>query len=136
MGEGYRSLAAQLASAGWMGVDRNHPTLALQAVAQQILAMTNRLYDGDNLEVLREHIASESIDLIYLDPPFNSNANYNILFKFPPGQGVDSQIEVLQLFTLAEYFHGLRPKVPLLDRQAAYKKAARVGDEDKRGSLL
>jgi site-specific DNA-methyltransferase (adenine-specific) len=34
----------------------------------------NRLYYGDNLAVLREHIASESVDLIYLDPPFNSNA--------------------------------------------------------------
>jgi len=39
--------------------------------------MTNTLHYGDNLHVLREHIASESVDLIYLDPPFNSNANYN-----------------------------------------------------------
>lgn len=48
--------------------------------------MTNRLYYGDNLDVLREHIGSESVDLIYLDPPFISNANYNILFKSPAGQ--------------------------------------------------
>jgi adenine specific DNA methylase Mod len=41
----------------------------------------NRLYYGDNLEVLRDEIASESVDLVYLDPPFNSNANYNVLFK-------------------------------------------------------
>lgn len=34
---------------------------------------TNRLYYGDNLDVLREHVASEFIDLVYLDPPFNSN---------------------------------------------------------------
>ena len=46
--------------------------------------MTNRLYYGDNLDVLREYIASESVDLIYLDPPFNSNTSYNILFKSPP----------------------------------------------------
>ena len=46
--------------------------------------MTNRLYYGDNLEVLRAFDA-ESVDLIYLDPPFNSNANYNILFKNPGG---------------------------------------------------
>ena len=39
------------------------------------------LYYGDNLSVLRDHIASESIDLIYLDPPFNSNANHNVLFS-------------------------------------------------------
>jgi 16S rRNA G966 N2-methylase RsmD len=45
--------------------------------------VTNKLYYGDNLDVLREHIASESVDLVYLDPPFNSNANYNILFKSP-----------------------------------------------------
>jgi 16S rRNA G966 N2-methylase RsmD len=37
------------------------------------------LFYGDNLDVLREHIASESVDLIYLDPPFNSNANYKKL---------------------------------------------------------
>jgi site-specific DNA-methyltransferase (adenine-specific) len=58
--------------------------------------MTNRLYYGDNLDVLREHIASESIDLIYLDPPFNSNANYNILFKSPAGKAADSQIEAFE----------------------------------------
>ena len=40
----------------------------------------NKLYFGDNLDILREHVASESVDLIYLDPPFNSNATYNVLF--------------------------------------------------------
>lgn len=39
-------------------------------------AMTNKLYYGDNQGVLREHIADESVDLVYLDPPFNSNATY------------------------------------------------------------
>lgn len=58
--------------------------------------MTNRLYYGDNLDVLRDHIASESVDLIYLDPPFNSNANYNILFKSPAGKAADSQIEAFE----------------------------------------
>lgn len=44
--------------------------------------MKNRtLYFGDNLEILRKKIADESFDLIYLDPPFNSNRNYNVLFK-------------------------------------------------------
>ncbi len=36
------------------------------------------LYYGDNLQVLRDSIATESVDLIYLDPPFNSNATYNV----------------------------------------------------------
>ncbi len=40
----------------------------------------NRLYFGDNLEVLDEHVADESVDLIYLDPPFNSNRNYSVIF--------------------------------------------------------
>jgi len=42
--------------------------------------MENRLYYGDNLDVLRNSINSESVDLVYLDPPFNSNANYNVIF--------------------------------------------------------
>jgi site-specific DNA-methyltransferase (adenine-specific) len=55
--------------------------------------MTNKLYYGDNLDVLREHLADASVDLIYLDPPFNSNASYNILFKSPAGAGADASIE-------------------------------------------
>lgn len=53
----------------------------------------NKLFYGDNLDVLRDHIASDRVDLIYLDPPFNSNANYNILFKSKTGDGSDAQIE-------------------------------------------
>jgi site-specific DNA-methyltransferase (adenine-specific) len=37
----------------------------------------NKLYFGDNLQILREHVPDESVDLIYLDPPFNSKATYN-----------------------------------------------------------
>ncbi len=43
--------------------------------------MKNTLFYGDNLEVMREHLSDESVDLVYLDPPFNSARNYNILFK-------------------------------------------------------
>ena len=47
----------------------------------------NQRYFGDNLNVLRESIASESVDLIYLDPPFNSKRDYNLLFKSPKVAG-------------------------------------------------
>ncbi len=40
----------------------------------------NLLYYGDNLDVLRQHVKDEGVDLVYLDPPFNSNRNYNVLF--------------------------------------------------------
>jgi len=52
----------------------------------------NTLYYGDNLKVLREHIKDESVDLIYLDPPFNSNRSYNVLFKDESGNSSDAQI--------------------------------------------
>jgi DNA modification methylase len=60
--------------------------------------MTNHLYYGDNLTVLRDHVAfpSASVDLIYLDPPFNSNANYNLLFKSPDGQKSHAQTEAFE----------------------------------------
>jgi DNA modification methylase len=56
--------------------------------------VSNTLYYGDNLDVLRQHIPSESVDLIYLDPPFNSNRSYNVLFKSHSGDESQAQIEV------------------------------------------
>ena len=50
-----------------------------------------KLYFGDNLDVLRRHIKDESVDLVYLDPPFNSNATYNILYRSPVG--ADAQVK-------------------------------------------
>jgi site-specific DNA-methyltransferase (adenine-specific) len=50
------------------------------------------LFYGDNLDILRNHIEDESVDLVYLDPPFNSNANYNVLFRAPDGSQSQSQI--------------------------------------------
>ncbi len=52
----------------------------------------NNLYFGDNLDILREHVADESVDLIYLDPPFNSNATYNVLFRETSGEDSAAQI--------------------------------------------
>lgn len=56
----------------------------------------NFLYYGDNLKILRNHIDSESVNLIYLDPPFNSSANYNILFKEPSGKQSAAQITAFE----------------------------------------
>jgi len=52
----------------------------------------NKLYFGDNLKILRDHVADASVDLIYLDPPFNSNATYNVLFKEKSGEESAAQI--------------------------------------------
>lgn len=56
----------------------------------------NRLYFGDNLDVLRRYVADESVDLVYLDPPFNSNASYNVLFKERDGAEAASQIQAFE----------------------------------------
>ncbi len=58
--------------------------------------MENILYYGDNLQVLREQIASESVDLVYLDPPFKSNQDYNVLFKEPDGTKAHAQIKAFE----------------------------------------
>ncbi len=52
----------------------------------------NKLYYGDNLPVLREYIPDQSVDLIYLDPPFNSRQDYNVLFVEKDGSRSASQI--------------------------------------------
>ena len=56
----------------------------------------NRLYYGDNLKILREYVADESVDLIYLDPPFNSDRNYNVLFRDESGADSDAQITAFE----------------------------------------
>ncbi len=53
----------------------------------------NLLYYGDNLDVLKRHIKDEFVDLVYLDPPFNSNRNYNVLFKEQSGVRSSAQIK-------------------------------------------
>jgi len=56
----------------------------------------NKLYFGDNLEIMREYIPDESVDLIYLDPPFKSNATYNILFEEKNGSKSRAQIKAFE----------------------------------------
>src|SRR4051794_14588338 len=64
---------------------------------------TNALYFGDNLKVLSERLPdqsyrfpSDSVDLVYLDPPFNSNRDYNLIFKEVGGNRSDAQIKAFE----------------------------------------
>lgn len=54
------------------------------------------LFYGDNLQVMREHLKDQSVDLIYLDPPFNSKRGYNLLFKSPKGEAADASITAFE----------------------------------------
>lgn len=58
--------------------------------------MENALYYGDNLDILRRYIKDETVDLVYLDPPFKSNQNYNVLFKEQNGAKAASQIRAFE----------------------------------------
>jgi site-specific DNA-methyltransferase (adenine-specific) len=56
----------------------------------------NLLYYGDNFDVLQRHVKDESVDLVYLDPPFNSNQSYNVLFAEHSGAKSASQIRAFE----------------------------------------
>ena len=56
----------------------------------------NQLYYGDNLDILRNHIPDESVDLIYIDPPFNSNQAYNVIFSEADGSSSQAQIQAFE----------------------------------------
>lgn len=56
----------------------------------------NHLYYGDNLDILRRYIKDEAVDLVYLDPPFNSNASYNVLFHERDGSRAAAQIQAFE----------------------------------------
>ena len=57
---------------------------------------TNVLYYGDNLDILRGYIPAESVDLVYLDPPFNSNRTYSAIFADESGRKSDAQIHAFE----------------------------------------
>lgn len=96
----------------------------------------NKLYYGDNLDLLREHIASESIDLIYLDPPFNSNRAYNILFNEKSGEESPAQIEAFDdtwtwsYETESLYIELLNGSAPLAVKDALEAMRKLLGDND------
>ena len=77
----------------------------------------NTLYYGDNLDVLRD-FPSECVDLIYLDPPFNSSRSYNVLFKEAKGAESEAQIEAFE-----DSWHWTTATA------AAYDEVVSAGDE-------
>ncbi len=70
--------------------------VAAVVVFSRAMDWKNKLYFGDNLNILRDCVLDASIDLIYLDPPFNSNANYNVLFKEKSGEESAAQITAFE----------------------------------------
>ena len=68
---------------------------------------TNVLYYGDNLDILRRYLPDASVDLVYLDPPFNSNRDYNVIFRDESANRSDAQLQALE-DTLARRAH--RPR--------------------------
>jgi len=58
--------------------------------------VANALYYGDNLDVLRRHVPDKSVDLVYLDPPFNSDQDYNVLFAEQDGTRAAAQIRAFK----------------------------------------
>jgi adenine specific DNA methylase Mod len=96
----------------------------------------NKLYYGDNLDVLRERIADESIDLVYLDPPFNSNRSYNVLFKEKSGEEAQAQIEAFDdTWTWSQdseqlYIDLINGQAPLRVKDALEAMRKLLGDND------
>ncbi|MEQ2010508.1 MAG: hypothetical protein ABMA26_27290 [Limisphaerales bacterium] len=63
---------------------------------KNIRTRMNHLYYGDNLDILTRYIADESVDLVYLDPPFNSAQNYNAFFQEKDGTAAAAQIQAFE----------------------------------------
>lgn len=83
----------------------------------------NRLFFGDNLEVLDEHVADESVDLVYLDPPFNSNRNYSVIFG--RHRAVDEAAAQIQAF---EDTWRWTPRTEMLHGELSQTAPRRVAD--------
>ncbi|MCC6685796.1 MAG: restriction endonuclease [Fimbriimonadaceae bacterium] len=104
----------------------------------------NKLYFGDNLGILRNHVESESVDLVYLDPPFNSKADYNVLFKNASGEDNAAQAHAFKDTwewdeAAAEAFHELMvsPAIPTnLKNLMEALKVFLTGDTGKKGNSM
>jgi DNA modification methylase len=96
----------------------------------------NKLYYGDNLDLLRQDISADSIDLIYLDPPFNSNRAYNVLFNEKSGDESPAQIEAFDdtwtwsYETESLYINLVNGDAPLAVKDAIEAMRKLLGDND------
>ena len=72
------------------------PVLLWYSLPKPVATHKNQLYYGDNLEVLKRYVKDESVDLVYLDPPFNSRQDYNVLFAEKDGSQSSSQIHAFE----------------------------------------
>ncbi len=82
-----------------MQLDTDNPATKTHKIGDtspQTVTAKNQLYYGDNYEVLQRYIKDESVDLIYLDPPFNSRQDYNVLFAEKDGSQSSSQIHAFE----------------------------------------
>ncbi len=104
----------------------------------------NKLFFGDNLRVLREEIEDESVDLIYLDPPFNSKADYNVLYKNQSGEDNAAQAHAFKDTwewdeAAAEAYHELMTRIEIptnLKNLMASLKVFLTGDTGKKGNSM
>jgi adenine specific DNA methylase Mod len=95
----------------------------------------NTLYYGDNLEILRDYIPSESVDLVYLDPPFKSDQNYNVLYSEQPGVRSAAQIKAFEDTwkwdtAAVKAYHEVVENGPEIVSKAMQAFRAMIGDND------
>jgi site-specific DNA-methyltransferase (adenine-specific) len=104
----------------------------------------NKLFFGDNLQILREHVEDDSVDLIYLDPPFNSKADYNVLFKNVAGESSAAQATAFKDTwewdeNAAEAYHELMMSGHIPTQLKNLMQALKVfltGDTGKKGNSM
>jgi site-specific DNA-methyltransferase (adenine-specific) len=102
---------------------------------------TDVLYFGDNLEILRKYIPDNSIDLVYLDPPFNSKKDYNILFKENGGVESEAQIKAFTdtwhwTQTTQDTYHEINTKAPHKVAKLIYALHDTIGNNDVMAYLV
>lgn len=85
----------------------------------------NKLHYGDNLDILRRHMPDNAVDLIYLDPPFNSSRNYD-----SPMWGIYPRIQIM---TVSDLLNGAEVKMPRA--YGTFKQAERIKPDIETGQM-